>query len=138
MNWGARFAVRDILLHLFNVDLTDHLTVLIRALIRSVHVNVHDMLSDHLMAEGHELTQHTETASAQLTRSRCSLCSSFTIKIMSKRDKIVVWKSMFYMYKLALPLSLVESIQPYLSGAPAFIIPTPHRVCSGKYARPGV
>jgi hypothetical protein len=31
----------------------------------------------------------------KLTLSRISLCSSLTIKIMSKRDKMVVWKSMF-------------------------------------------
>lgn len=37
---------------------------------------------------------HSDQAS--LTRSRISLCSSLTMKIISKRDKMVVWKSMFW------------------------------------------
>ena len=44
----VRFAVRYISLHLVNIDLANGVTVLICVCIWSVHMNIHDMLRDHL------------------------------------------------------------------------------------------
>ena len=49
--WGwdnERFAVGDVAFHLVYVNLTDGFAVLIGVFVRAVHVNVHDVLCDHL------------------------------------------------------------------------------------------
>jgi hypothetical protein len=45
---------------------------------------------------GNHKANEPRAGGTSLTLSRCSSCISFTIKIMSKRDSIVVWKSIFY------------------------------------------
>ena len=45
---NIRFAIGDVPLHLVNVDLTDDFTILVRTIVRPVHVNVHNVLRDHL------------------------------------------------------------------------------------------
>lgn len=46
----SRLAVRDVALHLVDVDLTNGLTVLVTVHVWPVHVNVHDMLRNHPIA----------------------------------------------------------------------------------------
>ena len=53
---------------------------------------------------------------------------------MSNRDKIVVWKSMFYAQRVSLTaMPQVPLGSAYLSGTPSFIVTTPDRVSCGKY-----
>lgn len=46
----VRFAERDKPFHLVDVNLTHCFTILITILVWPVHVNVHDVLRDHLLA----------------------------------------------------------------------------------------
>jgi hypothetical protein len=82
---NLRFAERNVSLHLLDINLSNSLI-----LILPVHMDVHDVFSDCLI-----ISYIHSTSNGQLTRSLASLCSSLTMKIISKRDKIVVWKSIF-------------------------------------------
>jgi hypothetical protein len=86
------FAVSDIPLHLIDIYFANGLAIFVCILIWSIHMNIHDMFRDHLkkvVGEGASILR------IRLTLSRVSLCSSFTINIISNRDKMVVWKSIF-------------------------------------------
>jgi hypothetical protein len=41
-------AIGDVPLHLVDVYFADSFTIFVRVLIRSVHVNIHDVFRDHL------------------------------------------------------------------------------------------
>ena len=45
---NVRFAIGNVPFHLVNVDFSNYFTVLTASLIRPVHVDVHNMLRDHL------------------------------------------------------------------------------------------
>ena len=45
---NSRFAICNVPLHLVDVDFADDLAVLVPILVRAVHVDVHDVLRDHL------------------------------------------------------------------------------------------
>lgn len=70
------------------------------------------------------------------TLSRCSLCSSLTIKIMSNRDKIVVWKSIFFV--LVQETNIKSLLKIYLARTASFIVTAEHRVCCSKDTCPRV
>ena len=88
------FTICNIGLHLIQRYLTDSIAIFVTVSVRSVHVNIHDMFSNHLRIY-QVLLPIDSRKDNLLTLSLVSLCSSRTMKIMSKRDKIVVWKSMF-------------------------------------------
>ena len=86
-NDHERFTIRDVPLHLVYVNFTYYLTILVGGSIGSVHVNVHHMFGDSLSSNE---AMEPRTGYILLTLSRCSSCTSFTIKIISNRDSIVV------------------------------------------------
>lgn len=91
----SRFAIRNVTLHLVDVDLSFDFCVLL-ALCLSVHVEIHDVFRDHLRGtDASESMLYPVKICESHTRSRVSLCSSLTMKIISNLDKIVVWKSIF-------------------------------------------
>lgn len=58
------------------------------------------------------------------------------MKIISNRDKIVVWKSMFYTWRVSFTfISKPNYGESYLSRTPPLVVTTPDGVGRGKYAR---
>lgn len=101
------FAIRDIPLHFIESKFADAVTIFILVRIRSVHVDVHDVFSNHLIVCIRSMNGIYNIMNGAFLRtlSLCSLCSSFTMKIMSNLDKIVVWKSIFCQMSSAFNLS---------------------------------
>ena len=84
------FSIGNICFHLVRVDFTSSLI----CMVRPVHVDVHDVFSNSLSKQKSKSLWSKERRKI-VTLSLDSLCSSLTMKIMSNRDKMVVWKSMF-------------------------------------------
>lgn len=87
-----RFAISNVSLHFIEIYFANVFAVFVWL----VHVNVHNMLRNHLVVVGRGDSIHAPSEMDDShTLSRLSLCSSLTMKIISNLDKIVVWKSMF-------------------------------------------
>lgn len=92
---NLRFAECDVSFHFVDIDFSNSFFCCL-----SVHVNVHDVFRNCLRETKNQSVIDILYLLGLRTRSRISLCSSLTMKIMSKRERIVVWKSIFCRVKM--------------------------------------
>ena len=90
----APFTIGYVGFHFIQVDFANGIAIFISIDIRPVHVNIHYVFRNHLEG-GFQIDSPHRSTYVPHTLSRASLCSSLTIKIMSNRDRMVVWKSIF-------------------------------------------